>query len=77
MTDELNSPHWHRVATRTLILHSHVDIHCHEYRGLNWYLLEDTSSGKNHRFNPAAYQFIVELMVKKRFSKFMICLLSF
>lgn len=58
LSDEINSPHWHRVAKRILILHSHVEIHCHEYRGLTWYLLEDTTSGKNHRFNPAAYQFI-------------------
>ncbi len=58
MSEALTSPHWHRVAKRTLMLHSHVEIHCHEYRKLTWYLLEDTTSGKNHRFNPAAYQFI-------------------
>lgn len=39
-------------------MHSHIEIHSHDYRGLTWYLLEDTTSGKNHRFNPAAYQFI-------------------
>ena len=58
MGDGLTSPHWHRVAQLQPKLHSHIEIHRHDYRGLIWYLLEDTTSGQNHRFNPAAYQFI-------------------
>jgi putative peptide zinc metalloprotease protein len=58
VSDGLISPHWHRVAQLKPGLHSHVEIHRHDYRGLIWYLLEDTTSGRNHRFNPAAYQFI-------------------
>lgn len=58
MNDGLISPHWYRVAKLKLGLHSHVEIHRHDYRGLIWYMLEDTTTGRNHRFNPAAYQFI-------------------
>jgi putative peptide zinc metalloprotease protein len=39
-------------------LHDQVEIHRHDYRGLIWYLLENTTTGRSHRFNPAAYQFI-------------------
>ncbi len=58
MNDGLLSPHWYRVVRLKPNLYRHVKIHRHEYRGLIWYLLEDTTSGRNHRFNPAAYQFI-------------------
>ncbi|MCP4090139.1 MAG: HlyD family secretion protein [Gammaproteobacteria bacterium] len=58
MNDGLLSPHWYRVAKLRPILHSHIEIHRHDYRGLIWYLLEDTTTGRSHRFSPAAYQFI-------------------
>ncbi len=58
MKDGLISPHWYRVAKLKPSLHHHVDVHRHDYRGLIWYMLEDSSSGRHHRFNPAAYQFI-------------------
>ncbi len=53
-----NSQHWYRVANLKPKLHSHIQIHRHDYRGLIWYIMEDQSTGRNHRFNPAAYQFI-------------------
>lgn len=58
MNDNLYSPHWYRIAKLKPKLLSHVEIHRHDYRGLIWYILEDTSTTRNHRFNPAAYQFI-------------------
>ncbi len=58
MSDELLSPNWYRVANLTPRLHDQVKIHRHDYRGLIWYLFENTISGRSHRFNPAAYQFI-------------------
>ena len=58
MSDGLISPHWYRVANLRPRLHDQVQIHRHDYRGLIWYLLENTTTGRNHRFNPAAYQFI-------------------
>ncbi len=61
MNDSLLSPHWYRVANLKPRLHHHVQIHRHDYRGLIWYILEDTTTGRNHRFNPAAYLFIAQL----------------
>jgi putative peptide zinc metalloprotease protein len=58
MNDGFYSPNWYRVAKLQPKIHPHVKIHRHEYRGLIWYLLEDTTTERNHRFNPAAYQFI-------------------
>lgn len=58
MNDGLISPHWYRVAKLKPQLQQHVKIHRHDYRGLIWYMLEDATTGRNHRFNPAAYQFI-------------------
>lgn len=58
MNDGLISPHWYRVANLKPKLHGHVQIHRHDYRGLIWYMLEDSTTDRHHRFNPAAYQFI-------------------
>lgn len=58
MSNQLFSPHWYRIAALTPSLHSHIQMHRHDYRGMIWYVIEDTSNGRNHRFNPAAYQFI-------------------
>lgn len=58
MKDEMSSRHWYRVRDLKPRLHDQVEIHRHDYRGLIWYLLENTTTGRSHRFNPAAYQFI-------------------
>ena len=58
MTQDLNSRHWYRVNDLTPRLHDQVETHRHEYRGQIWYLLENTTTSRSHRFNPAAYQFI-------------------
>lgn len=58
MNDEMNSRHWYRVKNLKPRLHDQVEIHRHDYRGMIWYLLENTTTDRNHRFNPAAYQFI-------------------
>ena len=58
MNKELNSRHWYRVNDLTPRLHDQVEIHRHDYRGQIWYLLENTTTSRSHRFNPAAYQFI-------------------
>ena len=58
MSDGLVSPHWYRVAKLKPRLHDQVQIHRHDYRGLIWYLLENRTTGRSHRFNSAAYQFI-------------------
>lgn len=58
MTNNTFNEHWYRVAKLKPRLHSHIEIHRHEYRGLIWYILEDTNSNRHQRFNSIAYQFI-------------------
>lgn len=58
MSDSLFSPLWYRVAALKPALRTHIELHRHDYRGLIWYILEDKSSGRHHRFCTAAYQVI-------------------
>ncbi len=55
MNDGVISPLWYRVSNLKPRLHQHVVIHRQQYRGLIWYLLENTMTARSHRFNPAAY----------------------
>lgn len=52
------SPYWYRVAALVPRLRKHVQLHRHEYRGQTWYVLQDHSSGRFHRFSTAAYHLI-------------------
>lgn len=52
------SQSWYRVAAMRPKLRSHVRIHRHVYRGRDWYVMQDDSTGKFHRFSPAAYHLI-------------------
>ncbi len=52
------SPYWYRVAALAPRLRRHVQLHRHQYRGQTWYVLQDHSSGRFHRFSVAAYQLI-------------------
>ncbi|WP_226578060.1 peptidase M50 [Acuticoccus sediminis] len=54
----LHSPNWFRVAELKLRLRNHVRLHRTHYRGTLWYVLQDRTSGRFHRFTPAAYFFI-------------------
>lgn len=59
MTAEaLFDPAWYRIARLRPRLRSHVQLHRHHYRGQLWYVLQDGSSGRFHRFTPTAYRFI-------------------
>lgn len=52
------SDFWYRIAPLKPRLRSHLEIHRHHYRGQLWYVLQDHSSQRHHRFSPAAYSFI-------------------
>ncbi len=56
--DELFSQSWYRVVNLRPRLRSHAQIHRHVYRGNDWYILQDHSSGRFNRFTPAAYFFV-------------------
>jgi putative peptide zinc metalloprotease protein len=58
MAESLFSPSWYRVAQLTPRLRKHAQIHRHEYRGQTWYVLQDLSSERFHRFSPSAYLII-------------------
>ena len=58
MAENLFSPSWYRVAGLKPRLRGHARIHRHNYRKQLWYVLQDPSSGKFHRFRPAAYHLI-------------------
>jgi putative peptide zinc metalloprotease protein len=55
MAESLFSPSWYRVAKLRPRLRRHAQIHRHQYRGEAWYVLQDHSSERYHRFSPAAY----------------------
>lgn len=61
MAQSLFSSSWYRVAPLTPKLRAHAQIHRHQYRGETWYVLQDLSSERFHRFSPSAY-FIIGLM---------------
>lgn len=58
MAESLFSPNWYRVANLKPRLRSHAAIHRHQYRGQTWYVLQDRSSERYHRFSPSAYHLI-------------------
>lgn len=58
MSEALFSPSWYRVAALTPRLRSHAKLHRHQYRGQTWYVLQDRSNERFHRFSPAAFSFI-------------------
>ena len=59
------SPNWYRVADLRPLLKSQLAIHRHQFRSEIWYVLQDYSSGRYHRFSPAAYA-LIGLMDGKR-----------
>lgn len=58
MSEPFSSDYWYRVATLKPRLRAHARVHRHEYRGQPWYVLQDTSTGRHHRFSPEAYAVI-------------------
>ncbi|WP_455365414.1 hypothetical protein [Kaarinaea lacus] len=60
-TTSLFSPSWYRVSNLRPRLRSHAQVHRHFYRGQLWYVVQNHSTGRFHRFSPEAY-FIIGLM---------------
>ena len=57
----LFSQSWYRVADLVPRLRTHARFSRHVYRGSEWYVLQDFSTGRFHRFSPEAY-FVIGLM---------------
>jgi putative peptide zinc metalloprotease protein len=49
---------WHRIGTLRPRLRGHVRVHRHRYHDASWYVVQDTASGRTHRFTPAVYFFV-------------------
>jgi len=49
------SNYWYRVADLQPRLRSHARISRHQYRGQTWYVLDDPSTQRYHRFTPDAH----------------------
>ena len=56
--ESLFSAHWHRVSDLHPQLGGHVRIQRQPSRDQRWYLLIDTATGRQHRVNDIAYQFV-------------------
>lgn len=56
--NEFFSASWHRVSGLRPRLRGHAQVSRHFYRGQLWYVLQDQSSRRVHRFAPAAYAVI-------------------
>jgi putative peptide zinc metalloprotease protein len=65
MEKSYHSASWYRVANVRPRLRSHARIHRHHFRGQLWYILQDRTSGRFHRFSPEAY-LIISLMTGER-----------
>ena len=65
MSESVFSPSWYRVAALKPSIRGHARIHRHDYRGQIWFVLQDHSSGRSHRFSPAAHH-LIGLMDGKR-----------
>jgi putative peptide zinc metalloprotease protein len=61
----LFSSSWYRVSGLRPRLRSHAQVHRHVYRGAVWYVMQNHSTGKFHRFTPVA-NLIIGLMDGKR-----------
>jgi putative peptide zinc metalloprotease protein len=58
MSEALFSSSWYRVASLMPRLRTHAKLHRHRYRGQIWYVLQDPSNERFHRFAPAVFSFI-------------------
>ncbi len=52
------SQSWYRVADLRLRLRRHARLYRTHYRGQLWYVLQDRTSGRFHRFSPSSYRII-------------------
>jgi len=67
--DSMFSPSWYRVANLQPRLRSHTQIHRHHYRGKIWFVLQDHSSGRYHRFSPPVYYILSQMDGQRTFQE--------
>lgn len=62
---QLFSQSWYRVGGLRPRLRKHLEVHRQMFRGVEWFVLQDHSTGRFHRISPEAY-FIIGLMDGRR-----------
>jgi len=65
MEQVFHSQSWYRVADLRVRLRRHARIYRTHYRGGLWYILQDRTSGRFHRFSPSSYR-LISMMNGKR-----------
>lgn len=58
MKNRSESDSWYRVASIRPLLHPHVRLHAHRYRGERWYVLHDSTTGRSQRLSGSAYAIV-------------------
>ena len=61
MEKSFHSDSWYRVAGLRLKLRNHAKLYRQHFRGQLWYVLQDRTSGRFHRFSPSSY-FIISML---------------
>ena len=61
------SASWYRVAGLKPRLRAHARFHRTLFRGQVWYVLQDRTSGRFHRFSPAAYLLVKGVNIQDMF----------
>jgi len=69
MAESMFSSSWYRVAALKPKLRGHAHISRHHYRGELWYVLQDRSTGQNHRFSPEVHYVLSLLDGQRSFQK--------
>ena len=69
MADSPYSPHWPRVAELRPRLADHLRVHRHVYRGRTWFVMEDLTGRRHHRFPPEVWRVIGLLNGTRRMSE--------
>jgi putative peptide zinc metalloprotease protein len=59
--DQLFSPYWYRVESLRPRLRAHAQIHRRRFRGELWYVIEDPTTQRHHRFGAGTY-YLIALM---------------
>ena len=63
------SAYWYRVENLKPKLRPHARIQRHHYRGERWHVIEDSASGRYHRFAPNVYYLIAQMDGTKTISE--------
>lgn len=61
MSKSYHSSSWYRVANKAPRLRNHASFFRTHYRGQLWYVLQDRTTGRFHRFSPSAY-FVISML---------------